>query len=180
MEVVFSHGRSGRPDSGGVRRLSGLAKTLGCRTYSLDYTDTQDPEVRASRLSDYLNESSDHGESYRHSDGVCLVGSSMGGYASLVAAEKMPSEQLKGVFLMAPALYLPNYQQRQFSPLTCPVEIVHGWEDKVVLYEHSIRYAQQNPHCQLHLIHDDHHLSQQKHTVDDYFTAFIKKIISAT
>lgn len=173
MKIIFSHGRSGQPDGKKTQRLSHLAKQFGHDTESVNDTDTQDPEIRSQRLHDNLMTHLN-----RHPEPVCLVGSSMGGYASLVAAEKIPQTRLKGVFLLAPALYLPRYQQRQFATLPCPVEIIHGWEDEVVLYEHSIRYAKDNPLCDLHLIHDNHRLSQQNDKVDAIFTLFLQKITS--
>ncbi len=180
MKVIFSHGRSGQPDGNKIRRLSQIAENLGHGVDSIDYTDTQNPEVRANRLTSYLQENNDklrnQEKQYRHSEGLCLVGSSMGAYASLVTAEKLPQHQIKGIFLMAPALYLPSYKQQHFKQLDCPIEIVHGWEDEVVLYEHSVRYARQQTQCQLHLVHDNHRLSQQEATVDGLFTSFLKTI----
>lgn len=162
MHIIFSHGRSGHPNGKKIQCLSTIAKQQGWQCQSLDYTDTQDPEQRAARLTNVV---------LQQQQPFCLVGSSMGGYASLVAAEKANHDLLIGVFLMAPAIYLPRYQQQQFTTLN-HVEIVHGWHDETVLYEHAVRYAREK-HCTLHLIHDNHRLSEQPNILSQLFTQFL-------
>lgn len=168
MKVIFSHGRSGRPDGEKIQSLSAIATKHQCLTESVDDTDTQDPDIRAERLIATVK---------AQRAPFCLVGSSMGGYASLVAAESADASLLRGVFLMAPALYLPRYRQKQFIPLSCPVEIVHGWDDDVVLYEHSIRYAKQTDST-LHLLADNHRLSRQPQKLGQYFEQFLRQVIN--
>lgn len=166
MHIIFSHGRSGQPNGSKIQLLSQIAANQGYTTDSIDYTDTKDGDIRAERLAAIVK---------KQTQPFCLVGSSMGGYASLVAANFADKTLLRGIFLMAPALYLPRYQQQQF-PMDIPhVEIVHGWHDETVLYEHSIRYARA-ANCTLHLIDDNHRLSQQTETVSQLFTAFLDKL----
>ncbi|PIE42447.1 MAG: alpha/beta hydrolase [Gammaproteobacteria bacterium] len=171
MKVIFSHGRLGRPDGQKVKRLSAIAQGKGWQTASIDYTDTLDPDVRADRLIDIVKQ---------QDEPFCLVGSSMGGYASLVAAEQADRTLLSGVFLMAPALFMPIYRRKRHITDIRHVEIVHGWHDDIILYEHSVRYAH-SAGCTLHLIDDNHHLSKQPEQLDRFFTAFLdkaKKLIS--
>jgi len=75
----------------------------------------------------------------------------MGGYVSLVAAHDIKTH---AVFLLAPALYIPDYKQQQYCPATGYVEIIHGWSDEVIPPGHSIRYAKEAD-CTLHLISGD-------------------------
>lgn len=168
MKIIFSHGRSGRPDGHKIQMLAQIAHDLGCNTDSIDYTDTQDPDVRAERLANIVKQ---------QATPFVLVGSSMGGYASLVAAESADKALLRGVFLMAPGLYLPRYQQQQFITDIANTEIVHGWDDTVVLYEHSVRYARAAD-CPLHLLPDNHRLSRNPERVGEVFSLFLQRIIS--
>ena len=116
---------------------------MGCVVESIDYTDTMDPDLRAERLLEVLAE---------EETPFVLVGSSMGGYVSLVASETINA---KAVFLMAPALYMPGYEHREYNSRCSHIEIVHGWSDDVIPPEHSIRYAN-GADCALHLISGDH------------------------
>lgn len=166
MHIIFSHGRSGRPDGSKIQRLSQIVKQYDGTAQSVDYTDTFDPDERAQRLIGCVKQ---------QKKSFCLVGSSMGGYASLVAAEVADKTLLKGIFLMAPALFLPRYQQQQFSQCMAHTEIVHGWHDATVLYEHSIRYARQKQ-CTLHLIDDNHRLSENPDELDRLFTIFLDTV----
>jgi hypothetical protein len=79
----------------------------------------------------------------------------MGGYVSLVASETVNA---KAVFLMAPALYMPGYERREYPSRCSHIEIVHGRSDDVIPPEHSIRYAKEAD-CALHLIRGDHALN---------------------
>ncbi len=49
----------------------------------------------------------------------------------------------RGVFLMAPALYLEGLPPLRERLLDCPAAIVHGWLDEAVPVEHSIRFARE-------------------------------------
>lgn len=166
MHFFFSHGRSGRPDGNKIKQLSALAVQRGHTTQSIDYTDTVDPEERARRLSHLVRQ---------QTQPFALVGSSMGGYASLVAAEVADKRWLQGVFLMAPALFLPRYQQQQFADDLPYVEVVHGWQDTTVLYEHSVRYARKT-HCLLHLLDDNHRLSKNPQQLERLFIGFLSHL----
>lgn len=166
MKIIFSHGRSGRPDGSKIMRLSRLVAAKDWQYQSVDYTDTNDPDVRAERLTTIVKQQ-------QHK--FCLVGSSMGGYASLVAAEAADKHLLAGVFLLAPALFLPRYRQQRFTADIPLVEIVHGWHDTTVLYEHSLRYARQ-ANCSLHLLDDNHRLSDNPALLDELFAAFLARL----
>ena len=102
MKVYFSHGKESGPRGTKIKRLAAMAETMGCAVDSVDYTDLMDPDLRVERLLEVLAE---------ESGSFILVGSSMGGYVSLVASE---SVNPKAVFLMAPALYMPGYERREY------------------------------------------------------------------
>lgn len=160
MKIIFSHGKESGPWGSKIWRLADDAKERGCTVDSIDYQDLMDPDARVERLLGVLeNEKQD----------FVLVGSSMGGYVSLVSAARTKP---KGVFLLAPALYMLGYKVQNYRA-DCPVEIVHGWSDDVVLPENSIRYAKE-AQCPLHLIPGDHRLNSSIEAVAELFSCFLR------
>lgn len=162
MKVIFSHGKESGPWGSKIKRLSECARARGFTVDSIDYTDLQDPDLRVERLLEYCAEMS---------ESVILAGSSMGGYVSLVAAEELSP---KGVFLLAPALYMPGYQRQAYVGHQY-LEIVHGWADDVIPPEHSIRFAQE-AQCTLHLISGDHRLNTSLEQVERLFEQFLMSL----
>ena len=162
MKVIFSHGKESGPWGSKIKRLANTAAKNGYQVDSIDYTDTLNPELRVERL---VNELTGEKQDF------LLVGSSMGGYVSLVAAERVNAQ---GVFLLAPALYMSGYEKHSYG-CTCPVEIVHGWSDEVIPVEHSIKYAKSNK-SSLHLIQGDHRLNSSLDVVDALFSQFLDSL----
>ena len=138
MRVYFSHGKESGPWGGKITRLANIAEALGFAVDSIDYSDTLDPDTRVKRLVHSLAKAEDE---------FLLVGSSMGGYVALVAAERVAAQ---GLFLLAPALFMPGYQRQTYRS-SKNIEIVHGWSDEVIPPEHSIKFARAS-NCSLHLI----------------------------
>ncbi len=163
MKVYFSHGKESGPWGGKIQRLAEIARQSGCGVESLDYTDTFDPDVRVKRLLEKITPVEEP---------LLLVGSSMGGYVSLVAAGEV---DVAGIFLMAPALYLDGYQQQNYHPRCRQIEIIHGWDDEVVPVEGSIRFAREAD-CSLHLIRGDHRLNSSLDTVSELFEGFLSRV----
>jgi len=162
MKVYFSHGKESGPWGTKIKRLARIAEGMGCAVVSIDYTDLMDPDLRVERLLEVLA---------REEDSFVLVGSSMGGYVSLLASAAVDA---KAVFLMAPALYMPGYEGQQYRSRSSHIEIVHGWADDVIPAEHSIRYAKEYD-CTLHLISGDHALNSSIELVAELFTQFIER-----
>ena len=166
MKVYFSHGKESGPWGSKIKRLADIASSYGCAVDSIDYTDIVDPDLRVERLVNVLK---------KQNEDFLLVGSSMGGYVSLVASETVDA---KALFLLAPALYIEGYQRQNYTTRCAKVELVHGWSDEVIPVEHSIRYSQQAD-CTLHLISGDHRLNSSIEMVADIFDRFIKEMVSA-
>jgi len=163
MKVIFSHGKESGPWGSKITALANTAKKQGFDADSIDYSGINDPDERVSVLVNYLQ---------KETQSYVLVGSSMGGYVSLVCAKTHPP---KGVFLLAPALYMPNYAQQDYKAQVEHISIVHGWSDTVVPVSHSIKYAQQQ-HCDLHLIAGDHRLNSSMASVTSLFTDFLERV----
>lgn len=137
---------------------------MGCAVESIDYTGLMDPDLRVERLLEVLA-----GEE----DSFALVGSSMGGYVSLVVSEEV---DVKAVFLIAPALYIPGFKKQEYYSRSPHIEIVHGWADNVIPPENSIRYAREAD-CALHMISGDHALNNSIETVADLFVQFLERVM---
>lgn len=162
MKVYFSHGKESGPWGSKIKRLASIAEAHDCSVESIDYSDIQDPDLRVERLISVLKDV--EGE-------VVLVGSSMGGYVSLVAAEQVST---KGVFLLAPALFISGYKTQNYSN-NLNVEIVHGWSDDIIPPQNSIRFAK-DTHCSLHLISGDHRLNSSIAVVEKLFSQFLMSL----
>ena len=78
MKIFFSHGKESGPWGAKIKRLAKLAEGMGCAVESIDYKNLMDPDLRVERLLEALA---------REDDSIVLLGSSMGGYVSLVASE---------------------------------------------------------------------------------------------
>ncbi|WP_293266068.1 YqiA/YcfP family alpha/beta fold hydrolase [Neptunomonas sp.] len=164
MKVYFSHGKESGPWGSKIKRLASIAKEYGYSVDSIDYSDILDPDLRVERLINLLND---------EEDDFLLVGSSMGGYVSLVAAERLDTI---GVFLLAPALFVSGDKKQNYTSKAC-IEIVHGWSDDVIPPESSIKFAK-NMNCSLHLIPGDHRLNSSIDVVEKLFSQFLASHIS--
>jgi predicted esterase len=164
--IHFAHGKESGPWGSKISHLAQIARNHGCDVESLDYSGILDPSARADKLV-----AACANETRR----LILVGSSMGGWVVTEA-----SQQLKpvGLFLLAPAFYLPGYPET--SPACAPgnIEVVHGWRDEVILFEHSIRFGRHHA-CTVHLVDDDHRLSEKLDDVAGYFALFLERIFPA-
>jgi len=163
LKVYFSHGKESGPWGFKIKRLAAIASARDCDVESIDYRDSMDPDLRVERLLAQLRE---------ESKPCILVGSSMGGYVSLVASAALDTS---AVFLMAPALYMPGCKVQQYRSRSPYIEIVHGWSDDVIPAQHSIDYAREAD-CRLHLIRGDHALNTSIETVESIFAGFLDSV----
>jgi pimeloyl-ACP methyl ester carboxylesterase len=163
MKVIFSHGKESGPWGSKIKRLAGTAEELGFSVDSIDYTGITSPDERVDKLCDYLA---------NETEPFVLIGSSMGGYVSLVAAKRFSPV---GIFLLAPALYMDGYLHQQYKADLSNVEIVHGWSDDIIPVANSIRFAG-FAKSGLHLIEGDHRLNSSINIVDRLFNSFLTTI----
>jgi alpha/beta superfamily hydrolase len=143
--IIYNHGKDSIPCGEKPLALAEVAKRHGYEFVSPDYQASNNPEWRVQQL--LKQDVSEY-------DRIALVGSSMGAYVATVAAEIIKPQ---GLFLIAPAFYLPGYAHSEFSPPTTNIEVFHGWQDGVVPPENSWRFCRQH-HARLHMLDADHRL----------------------
>ena len=158
--VVFSHGQESGPWGKKIAALAEVARSEGYEVESVDYRGIDAPRARVARLVDFCKELTGD---------LVLVGSSLGGYVAVASASLLHA---RGVFLMAPALYMQGLPELRAGVLDCPAAVVHGWRDDVVPYEHSVRFAHEY-RCALHLVESDHRLHNQVRVIQYLFEYFL-------
>ena len=161
---ISSTARKAAPGERKIQHLSAIAQAHGFDIESLDYIGIESPLERSQKLTDACTQ--------RTPD--ILVGSSMGGWVATNATQTL---KVKGLFLMAPAFYMPDYPMHEVGCDGSNIEIVHGWRDSIIPIEHSIRFGLEH-HATLHLIDDDHRLSQRLDLLEEYFTGFLKRVMA--
>lgn len=160
VRLIWCHGSLSSPWGAKSTALAQAAKEAGLTMEGPDFQDQEDPDQRVERLLSILAEQ----------DGpAILAGSSMGGYVAAAAAAKC---DVRGLFLLAPAFYLPGYAVHVFSGLPDAVTVIHGWDDDVVPAENSIRFARRHS-ARLHLLPDGHRLSESVEEIVPLFTRFL-------
>ena len=137
--ILFAHGMQSEPWTAKIQALAEVARDQGNTFESPDFRGMDDPEERVAFL-------------VKTASGLqgpfILVGSSLGGYVAVRASNKL---QTAGLFLMAPALGLPNCRIA-FPEPHCPrITIVHAWKDEITPVGSIIEYAQRH-HAELHVI----------------------------
>ncbi|WP_181918361.1 MULTISPECIES: alpha/beta hydrolase [unclassified Wenzhouxiangella] len=164
--VIFSHGHLSSPQSLKIIELEPVAKETGFDTLAIDYRDLQDdPVARADRLVQTIRQQREK---------PILVGSSLGGWVSIRAAETLP---VAGLFLMAPALFLEDrvpdgVVPESYEPHCDRITIVHGWHDDIIPWENSLRYAEAS-RASLHLLDSDHRLESALPELKSIFERFL-------
>lgn len=164
--VCFSHGKESGPWGTKIAAMADLARDRGLAVESLDYRGMDDPAERVAKLVAYC----------RGIDRpLVLVGSSMGGHVAASASAQLP--EVRGLFLIAPAFYMPGYEALTPEPAARRITIVHGWRDDVVPAANSIRFAAQH-RAGLHLIDGDHRLTEQVFEINRFFDWFLDDVTS--
>ena len=161
--VVFSHGKESGPWGNKISALAEVARDEGYGVESVDYRGIDDPRERVTRLLAFC----------RNLQGrLVLVGSSMGGHVCTSGSRLLRAE---GLFLLAPAFYMPGYEQLTPPPPACPITIVHGWRDDVVPVGNSIRYARRYG-ATLHVVDSDHRLQDRIGDLLVFFEHFLVRL----
>ncbi len=146
--VVFSHGRESGPWGSKITAMAQVARALQFEVVSVDYRGMDEPLARVDRLVQTVS---------ALSAPPVLVGSSMGGYVSAAAVSRA---QVRAIFLLAPAFYMPGFEEYTPQDVPVPTAIVHGWHDDIVPVENSIRWAREH-RATLHVLDSNHRLEDQ-------------------
>ena len=161
--IVFSHGKESGPWGTKIRVMAAAVRKLGFAAESIDYRGIAEPSERVDELL----------AACRRLDGpLVLVGSSMGGHVATAAAQEI---DIVGLFVIAPAFFMPGYEELTPPPPDVPICIVHGWHDDIVPVDNSIRFARQ---CRatLHLVDGDHRLAANVDEINHYLRQYLEHI----
>jgi pimeloyl-ACP methyl ester carboxylesterase len=169
--IVFSHGQDGEPWGGKIVAMAEIARGAGYQVESVDYRGMPDPAARVEKLLVFCNALAKASADPSRSAPV-LVGSSMGGHVATAVSKQVNA---RGLFLLAPAFYMPGFEQYTPQPAACPMTIVHGWNDTVVPVDNSIRYAREH-RARLHLIDDDHRMTTSIRDIAQYLAQFLLQL----
>ncbi len=160
MKVIFSHGKESGPWGSKIKRLAIAAEALGFKVDSINYSGINNPDERVIKLREYLE---------FETEPFVLVGSSMGGYVSIVAAE---TYRPLGLFLLAPALHMDGYSRQEYKPQLEHLQIVHGWLDEVIPLENVYKFARESK-SSLNIVDSDHRLNSALDQIEQAFTGFL-------
>ncbi|TDJ12664.1 MAG: alpha/beta hydrolase [Gammaproteobacteria bacterium] len=161
--VYFSHGQESGPWGTKIEAMAEAVRALGCRAESIDYQGIADPTERVDKLI---------AECQGLEEQLILVGSSMGGHVATAAAAPLNAI---GLFVLAPAYYIAEYEQLTPPAPDIPISIIHGWRDDIIPPENSIRFASKC-HATLHLVNGDHRLTENIDEIIYYLTRFVRDL----
>jgi surfactin synthase thioesterase subunit len=165
MRVVFSHGKESGPWGAKITAMAAAVRDQGHGAESVDYRGLDDPLQRVDKLIETAAASTVP---------VVLVGSSLGGHVAAAAAARL---RARGVFLLAPAFYMPGFEAHTPRDLPCPAAIVHGWRDTIVPVDNSIRWARET-RAELHIVDSDHRLEDQIPAICRLLVEFLRTIVN--
>lgn len=161
--IVFSHGQDGEPWGTKIVAMAEVARAMQYRVESVDYRGIADPAQRVEKLLAFCK---------TQDVAPVLVGSSLGGHVATAVSQMAKA---RGLFLLAPAFYMPGYEQYTPAPAACPIAIVHGWRDDVVPIANSIRYAREH-RATLHAIDSDHRMTADIGKITAYLQLFLNDL----
>lgn len=143
-----------------MQALHAVCVSKGIEDRIPDFSSTDDPHKRAAMFKKLIRSETRH---------LIFAGSSMGGY---VATRTSQDTSVRGLFLIAPALYRPNYPLDDRSPKAGAISIIHGWDDEIVPIDESIRFARKFG-ATLCAIPGDHFLDDQLTEIQRAFASFL-------
>jgi len=158
--IIYNHGKDSTPWGEKTSAFAEVAKRLGYDFQSPDYRGTADPDARVKQLL---------AMDFTGYDDILLLGSSMGVYVATVAA---PVMNVSGLFLLAPAFYLPGYRETEFCPPGRHSMVIHGWQDSIVPPENSWKFCGKHRIC-LKMLDADHRLLSELPTIVEDFARFL-------
>jgi pimeloyl-ACP methyl ester carboxylesterase len=161
--VVFSHGKESGPWGSKITAMAAVVREAGVAAESVDYRGMDNPAERVRKL---IAAAADF------KGPLVLAGSSMGGHVSGTASAVLNP---RGLFLLAPAFYMPGFEQYTPHDVDCPTTIVHGWRDDIVPVENSIRWAREHS-AALHILDSGHRLEDRIPEICALLRDFLRSI----
>lgn len=169
FHVFLSHGLESGPGGTKVQALKVEAETFpGVTAIALDHRSTKDPAERLQQMKDAMNEAGAKPER------TILAGSSMGGW---VCARTSAETPVLGCFLLAPALAMSAYPQSSPRIQARQVQIIHGWDDDVVLPMPVIELARDQD-LPLLVLPDGHRLENSLERLVSEFRTFMASCLA--
>ncbi|OOV87663.1 alpha/beta hydrolase [Oceanospirillum linum] len=171
LHICFIHGKESGPWGNKGQLFSRIANERGHEFSALNYLSAEnpdDPESRVKMLNAYLAETKIPGNE------LILVGSSMGGYVAARASQKY---RAAGMFLMAPAIGLQHYPVQWPEIKAGSVYLVHGLFDRTIPWMNTNMLSQKLD-CKIHLLADDHRLSDSLDLIEEDFLIFLAELES--
>lgn len=163
--IIFSHGKESGPWGSKILAMAAVAREAGLAVESVDYQGIGDPHARVQTLLQFAA---------GVNSPLILAGSSMGGHVSAAAAGPLHAV---GLFLLAPAFYMPGYEAFTPQEVSCRTAIVHGWNDDIVPVQNSIRWAGEH-RADLHVLNSDHRLQDQIPAITHLLKAFLTSVLN--
>ena len=155
--IIWAHGLWGNPNGSKVTAI----RNSGIKINSPDFNNMELGE-RVEVLDNLVS----NGD-------VTLVGSSYGGLACALVAQKYP-ENVNGMLLLAPALHLPespnDETEELVAPTNFPITIIHSFTDEIVPISASKDYIKRSGN-NLRLIE-----VEDSHVLENSFTLIISEL----
>lgn len=149
-----------------MQALHAVCMAKGVEDRIPDFSATNDPHERVTRFEAIIRE---------ETRPLIFAGSSMGGY---VATRVSQETSVRGLFLIAPALYRPTYSLDERAPKAGAISIIHGWNDEIVPIDESIRFAKKFG-ATLCAIRGDHYLDDRLAEIQRAFASFLDDLSAA-
>ena len=155
--IIWAHGLWGNPNGSKVTAI----RDSGININSPDFNNMELGE-RVEVLDNLVSNKD-----------VTLVGSSYGGLACALVAQKYP-ENVNGMLLLAPALHLPetpnDEPEELVAPTNFPITIIHSFTDEIVPISASKDYIKRSGN-NLRLIE-----VEDSHVLENSFTLIISEL----
>ncbi|MFN2359976.1 MAG: alpha/beta fold hydrolase [Marinobacter sp.] len=170
VHVFLSHGLESGPGGTKVQALKAEAERFpGVTAIALDHRSTKDPAERLQQMKDAMAEAGARPER------TILAGSSMGGWVCAQASAEMP---VLGCFLLAPAMAMSAYPQSSPRIQAHHSQIIHGWDDDVVLPMPVIELAREQK-LPILVLPDGHRLDNSLERLVIEFREFMTTCLAA-
>ena len=166
--VFLSHGLESGPGSTKIQALKTVAESFSdVYAEAVDHRSTKDPVERLEQMRQAMDSVGARPEQ------TILAGSSMGGWVCARTSEQTP---VRGCFMLAPALALPDYPESNPMIGARHARIIHGWNDDVVPVMPVLELARRQQ-IEALVLPDGHRLENSVQRVAEEFRRFLSLCI---